>query len=703
MPIGRAVPGLRLYVLNEALQPVAPGKAGELFVAGAGVARGYLHRPDLTAERFLPDPFGGEGGGMMYKTGDACRWVPDPSGGGEMVLAYLGRMDDQVKVNGFRIELGEIERVLQLHPRVGAAVVCCREDVPGRAKALVAYIILPSTTAAAAAAAAAAIAAPPTTAELRAHLARALPPYMVPDFYVIVAAFPLSPNGKVDRKALPPPPLVGAQYDAALPGAMDTYTSSSTAGVALSGQKTASVHSHGDGDNSDAEQEQEEEEDLEDGSVGGGRGKDKDGRAWALALVAQLVREQSGAEVGAAASMTAIGLDSLGMVVILAKLSSALGGLRVQPAAIYEHATVGGFAAYLARRVAAERPHLLPRKQQPHAAAGASSSSSSLSSPSKPHKARGALRPSGLSLAADETDGAGASYTAGSVAALASSLTGLRGVLILWVVAEHFVDRAQREAFGFRFSANTFLFVLLSGFTTALQAAGSAPGKWRWRPFLVSKALGLFPIYFVAITITLPRYIAITRSVRNEPTFLCMHASYIYTGLCTFTFFLHTFPRSDPVAYSGPGWRRQGFFRTDYLSGPWTYVVDAVFLMTGMQTWVDEVNHRSINTLYYTSVQWNLYLCFALAFGLWHRVTPRHPTLLASCERAVGGPLVLWSLVATAALGSLALACALHPNYLKTYNPLLYLPAFVAGMCAARIYLCYRPRVSRFAEVRIAH
>lgn len=109
---------------------------------------------------------------------------------------------------------------------------------------------------------------------------------------------------------------------------------------------------------------------------------------------------------------------------------------------------------------------------------------------------------------------------------------------------------------------------------------------------------------------------------------------------------------------------------------------------------------NSINTLYYTSVQWNLYLCFALVFGLWNRrVAPRHPALLAACERAVSGPLVLWPLVAAAALGALALACAFHHTYLKTYSPLLYLPAFVAGACTARVYLCYRPRVSRFAEV----
>ncbi len=156
------------------------------------------------------------------------------------------------------------------------------------------------------------------------------------------------------------------------------------------------------------------------------------------------------------------------------------------------------------------------------------------------------------------------------------------------------------------------------------------------------------------------------------------------------------------MAYSGPGWWRHGFFMTDYQGGPWTYVVDAVFLLTGMQTWVEQVNHRAVNTLYYASVQFNLYILFALALGLWHRfVTPSHPHLLSTAERAVGGPLVLWPLVATAALTALALACGLHKDYLSAYSPLLYLPAFVAGMAAARLYLCYRPRVARFAEVHI--
>lgn len=171
-------------------------------------------------------------------------------------------------------------------------------------------------------------------------------------------------------------------------------------------------------------------------------------------------------------------------------------------------------------------------------------------------------------------------------------------------------------------------------------------------------------------------------------------------GSLTRSHHTYTYLHSDPVAYSGPGWPRHGFLRTDYQNGPWTYLVDAAFLLTGMQTWVEPVNHRSINTLYYTSVQWNLYLCFALLLGLWHRLAPRHPNLLASYERAVGGPLVLWPLVAAATLGALALACALHPTFLKAYSPLLYLPAFVAGMAAARVYICCRPRVARFTEVR---
>lgn len=351
--------GLRLYVLGENQEAKALGEPGELYVAGAGVARGYLKRPDLTAERFTPDPL--YPGQMMYRTGDEVKWVAEEGGGGgekkSMVLAYLGRMDSQVKINGFRIELGEIEKVLQTHHGVGGAVVCCREDVPGRPKALVAYI-MPNSSGGGAA-----IKSPPIE-DLRAHLGRSLPPYMVPDLYVFLSSFPLSPNGKVDRKALPPPMESRPSNNlttsklVTMGGADDGAGSggSTTGGPNWSDQ--SSLSADGD-DEDDDDDESDEESGLVVSKNNGGSSYRKESKSPTVNLVTRLIREQSGAEVNAFSSMSAIGLDSLGMVVILSKLSHALGGLRVPPAAVFEHETVGSFAAYLTRRIQVERPDLM--------------------------------------------------------------------------------------------------------------------------------------------------------------------------------------------------------------------------------------------------------------------------------------------------------------------------------------------------------
>jgi len=183
--IGRPVSNARLYVLDRNLQPVPIGIPGELCIGGAGVGLGYLNRPNLTAEKFIPDPFSQEPDARLYRTGDLVRYLPDGN------VEFLGRMDNQVKVHGYRIELGEIDAVLSKHPDVKEAVTIVREDAPGE-KRLVAYLLARENRS-------------PNTSELRRYLKKTLPEYMVPIAYVILEAFPLTPNGKINRRALPAP------------------------------------------------------------------------------------------------------------------------------------------------------------------------------------------------------------------------------------------------------------------------------------------------------------------------------------------------------------------------------------------------------------------------------------------------------------------------------------------------------------------
>ncbi len=193
IPIGRPIANVQAYILDRHLQPVPLGVPGELHIGGAGLGRGYLNRPDLTDSKFIPNPFSEDPEARLYKTGDSARYLPDGN------IEFIGRIDFQVKIRGFRIELGEIEAVLEQHPAVQQTVVLAREDVPGE-KRLVAYVITNQDKAV-------------TSSQLRSFLKEKLPDYMIPFAFLMLENLPMTPNGKVDRRALPAPEIKGVEEE----------------------------------------------------------------------------------------------------------------------------------------------------------------------------------------------------------------------------------------------------------------------------------------------------------------------------------------------------------------------------------------------------------------------------------------------------------------------------------------------------------
>jgi amino acid adenylation domain-containing protein len=193
VPLGRPLGNTRVYVLDRHFEPVPVWVAGEVYIGGANVTRGYLRAPEQTAEKFIPDPFSGEAGGRLYRTGDLGRYLPDGH------LEFLGRVDQQVKVRGFRIELGEIEAVLGQHPAVAESVVVARGEIDGE-KQLVAYVVAREE-------------AKLSSRELQRYLQERLPDYMVPSAVMELKSLPLTANGKVDRQALPEPESVSGAWE----------------------------------------------------------------------------------------------------------------------------------------------------------------------------------------------------------------------------------------------------------------------------------------------------------------------------------------------------------------------------------------------------------------------------------------------------------------------------------------------------------
>ncbi len=195
VPIGRPISNVQLYILNREQQPVPIGVPGEIYIGGDGLARGYLNRPALTQEQFISNPFSNQPSSRLYKTGDLARYLPDGN------IEYLGRIDNQVKIRGFRVELGEIETALSTHPKVETVAVIDREDIPGD-KRLVAYIVSKKDEI-----------NQVSAKGMRNYLADHLPDYMIPSAFVTLPALPITPNGKIDRHALPAPSGRGSELE----------------------------------------------------------------------------------------------------------------------------------------------------------------------------------------------------------------------------------------------------------------------------------------------------------------------------------------------------------------------------------------------------------------------------------------------------------------------------------------------------------
>jgi amino acid adenylation domain-containing protein len=263
LPIGRPIPNVRVYLLDRLLEPAPIGVAGEIYIGGEGVARGYLGQPGLTAERFVPDHLGAVPGGRLYRTGDRARWRADGA------IEFLGRLDSQVKVRGFRIELEEVESVLGRHPALRAAAVAVHQAPTGDVR-LIGHVVPRDGQA-------------PAAAELRRWLKASLPDYMIPSAFVVLASLPQSPNGKVDRRAL-----------------------------------TA----------------------IEVGDTAGDE-RPRDASEAALERIAAEVLGRP--RVGIHADLFALGLDSIRGIQIASRARRA--GLRVEPAQLFQHATVAELAA----------------------------------------------------------------------------------------------------------------------------------------------------------------------------------------------------------------------------------------------------------------------------------------------------------------------------------------------------------------------
>ena len=442
--IGAPISETDFYLASEAdvSKLSLPDDEGELCIGGMGVARGYLHAEDLTRGKFLPCPFSGGNGGIMYRTGDIVKKLP-----GSDCYVFVRRMDDQVKIDGFRIELAEIEQVYMQHELVNQAVALVRNGrIAIYLKAAPGKSILGAKE----------------QHEVEEAARRKLTYYMVPKDVVIVDQFPHTANGKLDRKALPDPPPLHEQLVDTIPVLNISEFPGVVGNLEVGMSQTKTIVDH-------------------------------------VCNVFEIVR---GKRPNPNASFAAMGIDSLGAVLFIRCLSDSVGGVKIKPSDVYSPGvTIRSFASILHQRLAQENEQ--------------------------------ALLNLGISLELDTRVDALNAGDANDDTTLADAATaefeelissnkglfeGLRGIFAFMVLYDHFHNQQTSGGYSLAISSDVNLFVILSGFTTALHLRDVVPrytdlpmlkkrAAFNWKNFLLTRAIGIFPILWFAILLCAPRWV----------------------------------------------------------------------------------------------------------------------------------------------------------------------------------------------------
>ncbi len=461
VPIGSAISETNLYIVSEdePYRELGEFMEGELWIGGIGVAAGYLHAPELTVQRFLPNPFGA---GRVYRTGDVVRRLNDGLGS----IVFVRRMDDQVKIGGFRIELQEIESVYMRHPSVEQAVAVVRNG------ALVVYLKLVLSEA--------------SNVRQRSHVlreiretaSRSLTYYMMPKSTVVVESFPQTANGKLDRKALPDPPdefRIEPEAEADIEqSSPNKEVTKQTEMIILTEKKESSPHT---------------------------QPVDRDQLLLAH-RICDVVAMTRGRRPGIHSSFAAIGVDSLAAVVFVAQLHENLPGCKVSPATVFGPGmTALELARVLLPQVREHSPQVLDELRMSDGTIDV-----------EVGKVNG-IEESTINMESEDDISTFDKLFDATIANARSFLEGMRGLFAFMVLWDHYSPLRNSPAWG----ADTAMFVMISGFTTSLQlrlppvirktSSGQIilpPEPFDWKSFVLSRAVGIFPILWLGLLLSIP-------------------------------------------------------------------------------------------------------------------------------------------------------------------------------------------------------